>query len=71
LLLQLVQPVERGDLVGLLRHIVLTAVSLLCLAKQRQRLKKGAPESGPSNSFASPSRFSSTETSLVASAAGG
>jgi len=56
---------------GFLRHIVLTAVSLLFLAKQRQRLKKGAPESGPSSSFASPSRLSSTETSLAASAAGG
>jgi len=56
---------------GFLRHIVLATVSLLFLAKQRQRLKKGAPESGPSSSFASPSRFSSTETSLVASAAAG
>jgi len=56
---------------GFLRHIVLTAVSLLFLAKQRQRLKKGAPESGPSSRFASPSRLSSTETSLVGSAAGG
>lgn len=55
---------------GLRRHIVLTAVSLLFLAKQRQRLKKGAPESGRSSSFASPSRYSSTGISLAASVVG-
>jgi len=57
---------------GLRRHLVLTSVSLLFLAKQRERLRgKRGVASSPSSSFASPWSASSTPTSLVASAAAG
>ena len=56
--------------IGLLRHLVLTSVSLLYLAEQRQRLKteKGGARSRSSRS-AGRWRFSSTRVSPVRSAA--
>jgi SRSO17 transposase len=57
---------------GLMRHMVLTAVSLLFLAKQRQRIreKKGDPTS-LSNSFASPWNASSSPDCREESAVAG